>query len=310
MAAKKHPLLANLRKSHAPLAALVHIGMDYILQRPVHELFNSAELSRAIAIGIRKLASEPRNEQLLEKHIHQSIAELQDAEFEGTLSDRTVEAIRGLATQPLGLDDNLITELLNHSAARVLLREVIQLSMVSYSERFAEWVPGGNIVSGFASKFRGFAAVTRTSDGLTLEQHINGSVEENLKPALRTTAEHLADEAFAAELADWRGHVLNVLLDRPVKELICHLDQVAPEELAKQLAELLRSIADWSNLDELIEQSVETALDRAGEQSLGDLLQGAATEKDLRPIVEKQLVKAFWPFVRSSAFEDWLNEFG
>lgn len=310
MTAKKNPLLANLRKSHAPLAALVHLWMDYILQRPVRELFNSAELSKALAIGIRKIANEPGNEKLLRKQIHQAIAELQGAKFEGKLPDRTVEAIRVLATQPLAFDDALVIELLNHSAPRILLREVIELSMVSFSERAADLVPGGHLVTGFASAFRGFAATARGSDGITLEQHIHGSVEENLKPALRTTAERLADEDFAAELADWRGHVLNVLLDRPLMELLGHLDHIAPEELAKQLATLLQSIAEWSNLDELIEQSIETALDRAGDQSLDEILRGAASEKDLRPILEKQLVKVLWPFVRSPAFEDWLNEFG
>jgi hypothetical protein len=123
------------------------------------------------------------------------------------------------------------------------------------------------------------------------------------------TAGRLADDDFAIELADWRGHVLNVLLDQPVKVLLGHLDQVDPGQLATQLTALLKSIAEWDQLDKIIRKSVKAALDRAGEQSLGAMLAAAATETDLRPLVEKQLVKALWPFVKSPAFEAWLNEF-
>jgi len=309
MTTKKHPLLVNLRKSHAPLAALVHIGMDHLLQRPVRELFNTAELSRAISIGVRSVATEPHNEQLLEKQICQSIAELQDSKFEGKLPELTVEVIRDLAAQPLALNEDLIAQILDHNAARILLREVIQLSMLSFSERVADSLPGGNIVSQFASKFRGFSALTIGSEGMTVKTLINGSVEDNLAPALRMTAERLADDNFAIELADWRGHVLNVLLDQPIKDVIGHLDQVAPKELAKQLTVLLQSIAEWSKLEEIIDKSVEAALDRAGGESLHTLLKGAETEKDLRPVVEKQLVRALWPFVKSPEFEEWLNDF-
>jgi hypothetical protein len=308
MTTKKHPLLVNLRKSRAPLTELVHIGMDYILQRPIHELFNTNELSKAIALGIRSVAAEPRNEELLEKQIHASIAELQRSKFDGKLSEHTVDAIRGLAATPVKLNEELVAQLLDHSATRVLLREVIQLSVMNFSERAAAVIPGGNMVHQFAIAFRGFAARTVTSDGMTVEMHINGAVEDNLSPALRSTAARVADENFAAELADWRGHVLNVLLDRPIKELIGQLDQVSPKELAGQLAALLQSIASWNKLDQVVQKSVQASLVRVREQTLNDILQGTGTEKDLRPIVEKQLVKALWPFLKSAEFEAWLNE--
>jgi len=314
MTTKKPPLLVKLRKSHAPLAALIHIGMDYILQRPVRELFNTAELAKAAAIGIRSVAAEPGNEALLEQQIRQSLkqlqqAELQDAEFEGKLPERTVEVIRALIAQPFALDEDLVAELLDHSAARFLLREVIQLSLLRFSRRVAERLPGGTIVSQFANTFRGFAALTVGSEGVTVEKLINGSVEDSLSPALRLTAERLADEDFATEVADWRGHIVNVLLDQPVKGLLGPLDQIEPRALALQLTALLQSIADWNNLEEVIEKSVAAVLERAGDESLGNLLRGAAKEKDLRPIVEQQLVKTLWPFVRSPEFEEWLNEF-
>jgi hypothetical protein len=306
---KKHPLLKNLRKSRTPLAALIHVLMDDILERPVGELFSTAELSGTIAVGIRSIAAEPRNEHFLERQIYVSIADLQDAKFKGKLPNRMIKAIRSLAAQPFVLDEDLITELLDHDAARILLREVLQLSMLSFSEQLANLVPGGNVISEFVSKVRGIAALTIGSDGMSVEEHINESVEKTLSPALRMTAERLADDSFTAELADWRGHVLNVLLDQPVKELIGHLDQVAPKELASQLATLLQSIAEWSKLEEIIEKSVGVALDRAGDQSLRNIMYGASAEKDLRPVVEQQLVEAIWPFVQSSAFEEWLNEF-
>lgn len=306
MATRNKQLLNSLRNSRAAVAGLIGAWMDDVLERPVGELFNTSELAVAIATGIRGVAADSRNEDFLRERIAIAIEELQDLEGAGKLPTRGVKAIRNLAAQPIVLDEELVSALLDHEAAHTLLREVLQQSLLGFTAKVASVFPGGETAFWLVDKARELAASAAGDVGTSIEQRVNESVDEALAPAFKLTAARIADEKFAGEMGDWRGHVLDVLLDWPMRELMGTLKQVDPEELAAQLAAFLQGIAEWTMLDKTIEKSLESTLDRAGDQSLGSLLAGTSVEKDWRPALEKQLVEAVWPFVQSAAFETWI----
>jgi len=308
MATGKNQLLTNIRGARAALAGLIHAWMDDVLARPVGQLFDTAELASAIATGIRGVAADPRNEEFLKARISVSVAELQDLKVAGELPERGLEAMRNLAAQPIVLGEELVAALLDHEAAHILLREVLQRSLLDFTQQVASLFPGGETAFRLVDKAREIAASAVGGDvGTSIEQRVNESVDEALAPAFTLTANRIADEEFARTMGDWRGHVLDVLLSWPTQELVGTLKQVDPEQLAAQLAALLQGIAEWTPLEQTIRNSLEATLQRAGDQSLRAMLSETSMEKDWRPALEKQLVEAAWPFVQSDAFEKWLG---
>jgi hypothetical protein len=303
----RNRLLTELRGSRDALAAVVQAWIDDVLERPLSDLFDTAELASAIAAGVRGVAADPRNEAFLKQQISTAIDELQSATAGGKLPSRTITALRDLAAQPYVLDQGLVAALLNHEAAHVLLRDVLQQSLLDFTEQVASWFPGGEVAFWLVGKAHGIAAAAVGEVGQSIEARVKASVDEALAPAFGLTAERMADPAFAAQLGDWRGHILDVLLGWPTPELLATLEQVDPEELAAQLAALLHSMADWSMLEQTLQASLESAMGRTGDRSLHQLLSGTSLEQDWRAAVEKQLVEAIWPFVQSAAFEHWLN---
>ena len=307
MATEDHKPRRITNPSRQALETLVHAWMDDILERPVDELFEITELAAALTTAIRGIAADPRNDEFLRQQVALSIDELRALEVEGRLPQRSITAIRDLAAQPLVIDEALMAELLDHPAARVLLRELLQQALHDFAEKIASLFPGGQTAFRFVDQARAFAAAAVGGVGISVEESVNESVDEALAPAFQLAARRMAEAEIAGELADWRGHVLKVLLDRPMNELIGTVDQVSADALAAQLSSYLHGIAEWHRLEVTVEQSIAAALERAGDQSLRAMIAGTSAETDWRPVLEKQIVDAAWPFVQSEAFQEWLG---
>lgn len=305
MADDNNPALENLRKSPDALVALVRAWVDDLLDRPVGELLDRAEIVSAVAAGVRGVVSEPSNIELLQEQIAIAVQELQGLDVKGRLPERTVDAMRGLATQPFALDEAVMAEILDHEAARILLREVLEQALFSFTKQLASLFPGGETAFRIADRARGLAASAVV--GTSIEERANESVEEAVAPALDLAAGRLSDDAFSSKLAGWRGHILGVLLDQPLENLVGTVDAIDSESSAAQLAEMFQGIAEWDRLETVIEKSLESALERTRDQSLRDIAAGTTLEQEWRPVLEKQLFALAWPFMQSDAFETWLR---
>lgn len=304
-------LLENLRESRKPLEALVHAWVDDLLDRPLSSLFDSAELAETIASGIRGVAQDPNNEAWLREQIGESLDELRSVRIRGKLKNklpkRALAAARELAAQPFVLDEELASELLDHPAVHAMVREVLQRSLLGFAKQITELFPGGKMFTGLMGKARGIASAGLGGMGAALEHRANEFVEDTLAPSMDLAASRIADEEFSEELADWRGHILDVLLDQKAADLLEMLDQADPGALADSLAAFLRGVAEWDKLESTIESALEAAMDRAGDSTLREVIGDTSLEKDWRPAVEKQIVDSTWPFLSSDAFAAWLK---
>lgn len=299
-------LLANIRHSREAVDALVRAWIDDVLERRVDELFDAGDLAGVAAAGIREMAADPGNEDFLERKIALWLGELSDLEIEAKLPRQAVTAVRDIVNQPYVLDEDLVAAMLDHEAAHILLREVLRQALFGFSAQVVSLFPGGEMAFWLVDKARGIAASAAEGVGSSIEGRINESVDEALAPAFELTAGRIADREFAGKMGDWRGHVFDVLLDWPTQRLVGTLDQVDPRELAGQLAAFLQGVARWEKLEEVMRDTLASALDRAGDQSLRSMLSGSSLEQSWRPALEKQLADAIWPFVQSKGFANWL----
>lgn len=299
-------LLSNVRRSREAVDTLVRAWTEDMLERRVDEIFDAGDLARLATAGIREMAADPGNEEFLERQIGIWLGELKDLKIEANPPRQAVMAVRDILSQPYVLDEDLVAALLDHEAAHVLLREVLRQTLFVFSAQVASLFPGGELVFWLADKARDIAASVAGEVGSSIEERVNESVDDALAPAFKLAAERIADEEFAGKMGDWRGHVLDVLLDWPTQQLAGSLDQVDPGELAGQLAAFLQSIARWEKLEDVVRHTLVSALDRAGDQSLRSMLSGSSLEETWRPALEKQLADAIWPFVKSKGFATWL----
>lgn len=309
--AKKDPLLAALRKSKMPLERLVHAWVEDVLERPVGELFDTEELTRTIAGGIRGVARDRNNEKWLREQIAASLEEIQHVSTRGKLANKlpkkVVNSARDLLAQPFVFDEDLAVELLDHPAVHAMIREVLQASLLEFAKSITEMFPGGRVVTGLVGRAKGIASAAVGGAGSQLQRQVNEFVEDALSPSLDIAAGRLANDDAAEELADWRGHLLDVIVDQPVRDLVGTLDQVDPDELAGALAGMLRGLGEWKQLEATIAAALDAALERAEDRSVRDFLASTSLEKEGRAALEKQLVDLMWPFVHSEAFAAWLE---
>ena len=294
-----------------PLESLVHAWVEDVLQRPVADLFDTEQLTQTIAGAIRGVARDKNNEKWLTEQIAASLEEIQDVKIRGKLGNKLPKKVtnsaRDLLAQPFVFDEDLAAELLDHPAVRSMLREVLQSSLLEFAKSITEMFPGGRMVTGLVGAAKGIAGAAVGGAGSGLQNHVNEFVEDTLSPSLDIAAGRLADDDAAEELADWRGHLLDVILDQPVSDLLGTLDQVDPDELAAAIAGMLRGLGEWKKLESTIAGALEAALERAETKSVRDFLGETSLEKEGREGLERQLVDVMWPFINSNAFETWLK---
>jgi hypothetical protein len=277
-----------------------------VLERRVNELFDPGDLARAATTGIREVAANPETEELLERRIARWLAEIRGLEIEAKAPGQAVVAVREILNQPYVLDKELVAALLDHEAAHILLRDVLRQTLFAFYSQVASLFPGGEMALWLVDKTRDIVASVAGEVGYSIEERVNESVDEALAPAFQLAAERIADPEFAEKMGEWRGHVLDVLLDRPRHQWVTSLDQVDPAELAGQFAAVLQGVSRWDQLEEIVRETLVSALNRTGDQSLGSMLSRSLPEQSWRPALETQLADAIWPFVQSKGFANWL----
>jgi hypothetical protein len=310
---KPTPVLERLRASQEPLSELVHALVDDFLDRPINLLIDREALPGEIAQGFRDIVRDPSNIAWFGEQLGHRLRQSEQVEENGNLSDRTPEQIiaplHKLATQPLVLTTDLAQAILDHPAFHGLIRVLLTKSLLSYSRQIAELFPGGKTFTGLVGRARSLVASGLGDSTAVLEHRANQFVEDSLGLSISRAASYLAEDKSSESMSDWRGHILKTLLDRPVTEFVTLVSRIDPETVSDNVTRLMEAFAQWPELESAIESAFDSALDAIGEQSLRQLIAGHEIEHRLRPLLEKKVVAAAWPFVQSLAFEQWWEKY-
>ena len=220
-----------------------------------------------------------------------------------------MEPLRSLAAQPLVLNQELAKALLDHPAFHGLVRELLTKSLLGYSKQIAELFPGGKTFTGLVGRARGLVASGLGDSTANLEFRATQFVEDALAPSINRAASYLAEEKSTESMSDWRGHILETLLDRPVTELVALVNHVDPETVAGEVSGLMEAFAQWPELEDTIASVLNSILDAVGQKNLRELIAGHGLEQHLLPLLEKKMVEAIWPLLQGEAFEHWYEQY-
>jgi hypothetical protein len=310
---KPPPALERLRASREPLSELVHALVEDLLDRPLNLLIDREALPAEVAQAFRDVVRDPCNIAWFGEQLGHRL--LQSAQFEGTgtLSDRTpkqiVEPLHSLATQPLVLNQDLVKALLDHPAFQGLIRELLTKSLLGYSKQIAELFPGGKTFTGLVGRARGLVASGLGDSTANLEHQANQFVEDSLALSISRAASYLAEEKSSESMSNWRGHMLETLLDRPLTELVTLVGRIDPPTVTDEVSRLMEAFAQWPELEASVAAILNSVLDAIGQQSLRQLIAGHDLEQQLRPLLEKKMVDAAWPFLQGEAFGQWFEKY-
>jgi hypothetical protein len=309
-------ILARLRDEPERLEALVELGLEHGLERPLAELVDPAWLVTTLADGIRGCARAPEFEAWVAERVEQGLRRAD--RVEGTLGDKLPVTLLGPLERALGREyqpnRELVRALIDHPSTRSILREILQANILEFGKRMRAMVPDAGKLpgAGLASRLAGVAKGVATAVGGELEKQLEPRVKSYVDDALGVAVDMLVDrvssEEFAPDSARWRIDVLHALLGQPVERLVAERHKYPPHDLAADVAGLLRALAAWRGLDGKIEEIVGELMAEHGQVSAREFLDGSGLEQVWRPPLEQALVEQARELVAGAGFAAWLTK--
>lgn len=310
-------MLARLRGEPEHLDALVELGLDHLLARPMAELIDPHWLAKAIGDGIRASARSPQFESWVATRVEQALGRA-DA-LTGTLGDKLPVTLLGPLEHALGRpyqpDRELVRGLLDHPSTREILREILQANVLEFGKRMravmtdATSLPlGGGLASRIAGVAKGMASAVGGELERQLEPKVRSYVDDALGVAVEMLVDRVSSEEFAPEFASWRVDVLHAFMTQPVNRLVAERHKYPPQDFAADAAAILRALAAWRGLTDQLETALDDLLRQQGDVSAREFLDGSGLEAAWRPQLQQALGDMAREVVQTDAFAAWLEK--
>lgn len=296
----------------AVVEELIDLYINFLLNQPLHSIINSTDLTKSIVAGMKSMAGDPKNEAWLIELIASGLKQVKKQKKKGAVKDlfppKAIEACQQLAQCPVSLSKSTATALVDHAVVKTFLRYILTNSILEFSQQFAAHLPGGKVVSGLMGMARDIASSRLGGVGINIEQKAKSFVEEALSPSLKVVADLLADDGHAAGLADWRRHILGVVVNLSFQEFVAMFAKVDEEKLASQIAVLCRSVALWDKLSPTIQTFLDEAIKQVGDRSIRSTIAGTSLEKEWRSLIARQFSSIVGTFFADAQFAGWLEK--
>jgi len=210
-------------------------------------------------------------------------------------AERGVRALLGREAQ---LGEDLTFRILDQPAIRALLREVLLTTFRGVRERVRAETAGlgdrlraeagrgarrgkglfgavgiGAMADNVRGLTEGLVGAVREEFEQTLDARLGDPVRGATTEAVRTMARYLADPAHAAQLAEMRLAVFDVLLDTPVRELVAEAGDTAVADVVDVVLATLRAAVEGEGFVDRAERRIARLLAEAGDGTLGAWLE-------------------------------------
>lgn len=298
----------------AHLPALSVLLIDEVLATPLHDVLHADEVVEAVDRVVHALTAQPQ----LPERVAAEVASLQSRwrEQPHTLGEMLPRPLRAglldLVATPWSPSEALVLELMDHPAARQLMREVLQGALERFAGRLKRLDEGmlGGLGGRAARRGKGlFSGVAGTlgslADGVAgaVREELSGAVEERIRSSLGTATEQglqsvarfLADPAQAEAVGSMRARMVEHLLDLPPERWADEASSIAFEDMARDLQRALHAASQDGSLEEATRRGVMWALELHGEESIGAVLDRfelrGVVHASLEPWLTRRLAK-------------------
>lgn len=304
---------ARLRLRQGGTHRLVDLLLDDVLDRPVRELIDPAWASRQLAVAARSAASDRQ----LEQWFRDRLRELRQNVPAGHLPvPRAVrEPLEQVLRRPYRPDRLLVGRLLDHDAARQMLKSTFQDLLISFGRKLRPVMPArpaGGIPLGRLSKLgEVVGGVVGQEVERQVEEKAREFMEAGVQRLVNTIADHACDPRHADGYGEWRVYMLDVLLSTDQRELAKELEKLDPDALVATGVAIARGVVERPELESELESVLRMAMEHADNRSIRVLISGVGSGevadqgiKMVRDLLRQRAAAV----VETPAFEQWWDE--
>jgi hypothetical protein len=319
-------ILGRLREGM--IDELADLVVDHLLDRPVTELLDPDWLAGQMVTSLQAATDGPRTEAWLRERVQDARDRIPEGRAGDKVPTEIVDPLREVLGRPVVLDRVLMGRLLDHAAARNLVKDLLQGSLHGFAERLRNLpIPAPPVPS------RGFGRLKALSEGVRhvgegvlggigreLEersaQRINEFLDDALTATMGQVADHLCDPKHAATYGAYRAHLLDTVLQTENSVLVGEIDKMDPDSLVATGAATARAVAHRAGLREELAGAIRAGLNEAGDRSLRAFLaetgleEAAGSDADAawRKELHEQIARQARVFVDTPEFSAWLGK--
>lgn len=304
-----------LQRLHAgALDELAVLAIDFLLDQPVTKLISPERTAVQVVAALRTAVQGPRTEAWLKERV----ADLCERVPAGPLGDRVPTALtaplREVVARPVVPNRELVGRLLDHGAVRRLLHDVVVGALLSYARKFRAPTGSGRSLGRLKALGEGVLGGLSHEIEARLETRVNDFVNGLIDALVDQVADHFCEPANTDIYADFRAHLLDVLLSSDLHDLAAEVDKLDPDRLAEVGTAAVRAIAHRERLQDEVAGVIRAALDAEGVRgrTLRAFLEDAGMVTD-DPDAEwyrelrASLVEQARAFIETRAFQGWLE---
>jgi hypothetical protein len=285
--------LARLRDPDgAALRALARMVVEEATETPVRALARPDWIAGQIETALEAVSrGDGPRDKLVAQIVRVRRQAIDDHRPLRTWFPSEVDApLRQMLSRPWSPDRALVSRIIDQEAVRTLVRDVLRDALIRFSKRLrsdrlsrlgskaAERSRGllGRMAGNSLPNLGGLAENLVGTVAEEVEHQLEARVDEFVRgatgEAIEAIAAHLASPKHARAYADLRVEVLDVLLASTASTVAKEAEKLAPEELVDVVLAAVRSEVRAPDFRARTEERVAAALESAGEQSLGALL--------------------------------------
>lgn len=286
----------------------VDLLLDDLLDRPVSELFEPGWLARQLAGTAKAAAADPQVEGWIRARVQDARARVGEGPM--ALPPEIRAPLAEVLRRPYVPDREVVGRVLDHDAARLLLKQLFQDMLVGFARKLR---PSMAAARGPLPGLRGLQKLGENvlgGLGHELEAQLEARARDFMDAGVQRLVEHLADlicdPKLVREYGDWRVHGLTVLLSTDRRRLAGELEKLDPDSLVATGAALVREVAASEALVAQLEGILRAAMDEAEGRSLRSLLGGI--EAHGVDMLRRVAVERARALVETPALEAWWDE--
>ncbi|HND32871.1 MAG TPA: hypothetical protein PLA94_22900, partial [Myxococcota bacterium] len=216
--------------------------------------------------------------------------------------------------KPYRPDRLLVGRLMDHDAARLMLKSTFQDLLVSFGRKLKPVIPSkppGLNLGRLSRIGEAVSGVVGQEVERQVEEKAREFMEAGVQRLVHTIADHLCDPRHVEEYAAWRVYALDVVLSTDMRELEKELEKLDPDALVATGTAIARGFLGRAELEAELQSVMKAALEQSGNRSLRELLSevgsgelGDQSIKMLRDLLRQRAAAV----VETEAFARWWAE--
>lgn len=308
---------------------LADLVVDHVLDSPVTELVDPDWLAGQVVHSLQAATAGPRTEDWLREQVQGLRERVPDGRVGDHVPDEIADPLRQVLARPVVFDRALVGRLLDHEAARGLVKDLLRGSLDSFTKRLRTLSAAVPVPPPAAS--RGFGRLKALSQGVkTVSEGVLGGIgkeleersgqriseflDASLSAAMGQVADHLTNPRHANAYGAYRVHVLDTILQTDNALLNREFEKLDPDSLVATGAATARAVARRDGLRDELAGAFRAAIAEAGDQTLRGFLAetgieeaaGTGADAEWRQELQVQIARQATAFVDTPGFSDWL----